>query len=88
MTGSSERKLSDLELRRLRVDQQFGVGAFDEAMKKMRPHRCNAHLEDFFDSVVSMDRVWEGFSLFVKCMGSQKGQEPSRIQRAASTSSS
>ena len=33
------------------VDAKYGAGAYEKAIKKLNPHRCAGHLNEFFYGV-------------------------------------
>ncbi|KAJ3210188.1 hypothetical protein HDU67_005571 [Dinochytrium kinnereticum] len=77
------------ESKRLRqkamVDARFGVGAYDRAQEKIKPHRCNGHMEDLIIGMTSIPfDVVHPFKLFWGCMFSKEGEEPSRLMKQSS----
>ncbi|ORY96191.1 hypothetical protein BCR43DRAFT_524329 [Syncephalastrum racemosum] len=46
---------------------------------RQRPHRCNAHLEDFLEGLSTWPMDVAGpFKVFLQCLRSKPGQEPPR----------
>ncbi|KAI8850423.1 hypothetical protein BC829DRAFT_389385 [Chytridium lagenaria] len=77
------------ENRRLRqkavTDARFGPGAFDRAQERIRPHRCNGHMEDLIIGMTSLPfDVVQPFKVFWACMWSKEGEEPPRIGKEPS----
>ncbi|KAJ2817342.1 hypothetical protein IWW50_006201, partial [Coemansia erecta] len=45
----------------------------------LRPHRCDKHLQDFFDGIF-LSEGWEPFKIYARCLGSKQGEEPERYK--------
>ncbi|KAJ3115575.1 hypothetical protein HDU96_000399 [Phlyctochytrium bullatum] len=56
--------------------------SFERAQAKIKPHRCNGHMEDFLIGITSLPLdVVRPFGLFLKCMWSNPGEEPPRLMK-------
>ncbi|KAJ1751226.1 hypothetical protein LPJ79_002257 [Coemansia sp. RSA 1821] len=45
----------------------------------LRPHRCDSHLQDFFDGIF-LGEGWESAKVYFRCLRSKMGEEPERYK--------
>ncbi|KAJ2161495.1 hypothetical protein GGF46_001434 [Coemansia sp. RSA 552] len=45
----------------------------------LRPHRCDNHLQDFFDGVF-LGEGWEPCKVYFRCLWGKPGEEPERYK--------
>ncbi|KAI8825191.1 uncharacterized protein EV422DRAFT_503938 [Fimicolochytrium jonesii] len=64
------------------VEAKFGPGAWQK-IEKVRPHRCNGHIEDFMvaSTTIPFTDAGRTFKLIFSCFWSQPGHEPTRIYK-------
>ena len=56
------------------VEQKFGPGSYENAIAKVKPHRCAKHFEAALDKW--WHGHWDGMSIFWDCLSSTPGNEP------------
>ncbi|KAJ3221182.1 hypothetical protein HK099_003713 [Clydaea vesicula] len=66
---------------RQKVDEKFGPGAWRKVEDKIKPHRCNPHLQDFLISISYYPFNYAKFSAYIlfQCFRSEVGKEPKRF---------
>ncbi|KAJ8330779.1 hypothetical protein BDV3_002251 [Batrachochytrium dendrobatidis] len=76
--GLTDSQKDAIARRRRKVDMAYGQGTYDQAVGKVKPHRCARHLDDALMSIQHLEFL-KGMGTFVSCLFSETGKEPIRI---------